>query len=76
MKHRCQPLFSYAFKDALDEHSTRHEIEVFLKNLSESDDPFVSFGMSLKPTNEFEKRSAFSVNPEINGIRHCISVSL
>lgn len=39
--YRYQPLFSYEFKDYLNENSTLEEIEKFFKAISESENPFL-----------------------------------
>lgn len=39
--YRFQPLFSYAFKDRLDEYSSTQEIEQFHRELLDTDDDFV-----------------------------------
>lgn len=41
VKYAFQPLFSYAFKSQLSQHSNRIEIEKFYRSLAHSDDAFV-----------------------------------
>lgn len=41
VRYRFQPLFSYAFKDAVDEGSTREEYREFFKGIYESDNDFL-----------------------------------
>lgn len=38
---KYQPLFSYRFKDYLDEHSCAHEIDVFFERIAEAEDEFL-----------------------------------
>ncbi len=38
---KFQPLFSYAFKSALNEKSSKNEIDTFFKDISQSDDDFL-----------------------------------
>ena len=45
VRFRFQPLFSYAFKNALDLSSTRAEILAFLDAIARSDDAFLRFGL-------------------------------
>ena len=39
--YRFQPLFSYAFKDFLNEHSTKKEILTFFDKITRSNDNFL-----------------------------------
>ncbi|MBW2005494.1 MAG: sulfotransferase [Deltaproteobacteria bacterium] len=40
-KYRFQPLFSWAFKGALNERSSREDFEVFFRNIYDSNDEFL-----------------------------------
>lgn len=39
---RYQPLFSYAFKNAINKHSTKHEIQNFFQDIYLSDDDYIN----------------------------------
>ncbi len=41
VKYNFQPLFSYAFKDFLNNHSSKKNIDLFFKKLSKTEDEFV-----------------------------------
>jgi len=55
--YRYQPLFSYAFKNRLDEHSEVEDIKAFHEDLLKTDDEFVlqKQNISGNETPEFEK---------------------
>lgn len=59
---RYQPLFSYAFKNALDKDSTKNDIIEFFKSIAESEDEFLlqSHLIESGAYPKFEKQTYFS----------------
>lgn len=57
-----QPLFSYAFKSALNEHSSKIEIDTFFRKLSENDDTFIkqSDGIRKGIIPDFKKSDVYT----------------
>lgn len=61
--YKYQPLFSYAFKDYLDEHSAREQIETFFEEVAQTEDPFLDQTDKVKAGSypDFEKSESPTV---------------